>query len=194
MPRNLMHTRTIAVEVYDEGDGTLSIEGRLQDTQPPESGYHKVGRRENDPRPPLVQHGMSARFRVDRQTSRIIKTDGEFPHTPHEKCDAVVGWLGRLDGLSIASGYTAKSREQLGGPRGCAHMSTLLQVMANTKAAASAYFMPGTREERVRIFKQQIAATGKTTLTDTCHVWKAGGERDMEIRAEVAAAEAQGTI
>lgn len=194
MPRKVVHTRTIVVEVFDEGDGTMSIEGRLQDTQPPESGYHKGGRRPNDPRPPEVLHGLSARLRVDRGTSEIVKTDGQFPHTPHDRCDEVLGWLKRLDGLSIASGYTAKSREQLGGPRGCAHMSTLLQVMANTKTAANAYFMPGTRQEKLSSFKQQLAAKGRIGLTDTCHVWKAGGSAETRVKAEIAEAEAQGII
>jgi len=194
MPRRRIHTRTITVDVFDEGDGTLSIEGRLQDSQPEDSGYFPYAQRKNDPRPPGVQHGMAARMRVDRATSDILKTDGQFPHTPHAGCETVLGSLSRLDGVRIGAGYSGKSRELLGGTRGCVHMNTLLQVMANTKGPASAYFIEGGREGALKRFREQLIETGKLGQTDTCHQWKSGGVEMTHIRAEIAALEAEGKI
>lgn len=194
MPRKRIHTRTITVEVYDEGDGTISIEGRLQDTQPEDSGYFPYALRENDPRPPGVQHGMTARMRINRETSQIVKTDGEFPHTAHEGCEAVVGRLPRLDGLRVGPGYNAKFWELLSGNRGCVHMNTLLQVMTNTRGAASSYFIQGGHVGALKRYKEQLAATGRLPTTDTCHQWKAGGVEESRIRAEIGALEAEGKL
>lgn len=194
MPRKHIHTRTITVDVYDEGDGTLSVEGRLQDTQPEDSGYFPYAWRLNDPRPPGVQHGMMARMRVDRVTSDILKMEGEFPHTPHNGCETVLGSLAKLNGVRIGAGYSSKARELLGGVRGCIHMNTLLQVMANTKGPASSYFMEGGRLGVLKRFKEQLAATGKVGQTDTCHQWKSEGVEMEHTRKEIAALEAQGKL
>lgn len=187
MPRKRIHTRTIVVEVYDEGDGTMSLEGRLDDVQAEDSGYFKTRLRNQDPRPPGVLHGLSASWRIDRMTAEILDTGGAFPHTPHDGCDAVLGWLSKLKGVPIAPGFNAKHQAALGGPRGCAHMNTLLQVMANSKSAASAYFMPSTRQEQIARFKAQLSETGRVGMTNTCHMWKEGGAIEVETRQEIRA-------
>lgn len=175
MARKRIHTRIIAVDVYDEGDGTISIEGRLEDTQPLESGYFQIKKRADDPRPPGVLHAMSARMRVDQKTGQIVKTEGEFPGRPYEGCAAVLGWLGRLDGLKITTGYTTAAKARLGGPKGCAHMNTLLQVMANTRGASGAYFLPKDRTGAMMKQQAELAESYAHPAIDSCHMWAKDG-------------------
>jgi hypothetical protein len=174
MQRKRIHTRTVVVDVYDEGDGAISIEGRLTDEQPLDSGYFQMKRRANDPRPPGTLHGMTASMRIDQRTNEIVKTDGAFPGRPYEGCAAVLGWLGKLDGLKITTGYTQASKERLGGPNGCAHMNTLLQVMANTRGASGAYFLSKERvmEQRLRF---DPANPYVHPAINSCHMWRGGG-------------------
>ena len=194
MPRKVIHKRTVIIEVYDEGDGTMTFEGKLEDLQPEDSGYFKARFRENDPRPPGVLHGMSANFRVDRSNGEIVRTAGDFPHTPNDGCDAVVGWLSKLDGLQIGNGYNAKAREALGGPRGCAHMNTLLQVLANTKTTAGAYFMPQDKTAWLSQSKSLIEKRGRLPNVDSCHMWRKDGPIEQSIVEQIEAAEAEGRI
>ena len=175
MARKRIHTRTVVVEVYDEGDGTISIEGRLEDQQPLDSGYFNGKRRASDERPPGVLHGMSARFRVDQRTSKILTTEGEFPGKPYEGCGAVLPWLSKLDGLKITSGYSHNAKDLLGGPKGCAHMNTLLQVMANTRSASSAYFISAGKAEEMFKQRAQAAETYDNPALNSCHMWREGG-------------------
>lgn len=193
MARKLIHTRTIVVEAYDEGDGTVTLEGRLEDRQPEASGYFANRLRGNDPRPRGVIHGMSAELRVDRETATIVKAGGDFPHTPMQGCEAVMGWLSRLDGVRIAHGYTTKARELLGGPRGCSHMNALLQAMASTNNVASTYFRSPDRAVNLRQVKKLLEA-GTSKMTDTCHMWRQGGPIETQLRKELERAEAEGLL
>ena len=175
MERKRIHTRTIVVEVYDEGDGTISVEGNLEDVQPPESGYWKGDRRPGDKRPPGILHKMSSKMRIDQKTSEIVATGGDFPGSPYNGCTAVIGWLNKLEGLKIAPGYSQKSKDLLGGPKGCAHMNTLLQVMANTKGASGAYFVDKGRGNEE--MKKQLEAMRSYThpAVNSCHMWRMDG-------------------
>ena len=175
MSRKLIHTRTIVVEVYDEGDDTTSIEGKLEDVQPLDSGYFKSSLRKGDPRPPGVLHGMSTSMKVNRETGEILKTGGDFPGRPYEGCAAVIGWLSKLEGLKITAGYTEKSKEQLGGPKGCAHMNTLLQTMANTRAASSAYFIRPDLAKQMKDVQRKLADANAHPAMNSCHMWREGG-------------------
>ena len=175
MARTPIHTRTITVQVFDEGDGTISIEGSLQDVQPDDSRIFKQERRPGDPRPPGVVHHMMNRLTVDRATAEIVKSGGEFPGQPLAGCGAVLNWLPKLEGVKIAAGYTTKARELLGGPRGCAHMNTLLQVMANTRATASAYFGPSSDPGSGGLKKDPVTETYTHPSMNSCHMWRDDG-------------------
>ncbi|MEE9285173.1 MAG: DUF2889 domain-containing protein [Dehalococcoidia bacterium] len=176
MARKRIHVRTVVVEVYDEGDGTITIEGRLEDQQPLDSGYFKAKRRTNDPRPPGVLHGMSARVRVDQKTSKILTTDGEFPSKPYQGCAAMLPWLAKLDGLKITTGYSQNAKERLGGPNGCAHMNTLLQLMANTRSASSAYYL--STDWAFEMWQKHGANAAESydhPALNSCHMWREDG-------------------
>jgi len=118
---------------------------------------------------------MSASMRVDQKTSQIVQTGGAFPGRPHEGCAAVLGWLSKLDGLKITTGYTAASKERLGGPNGCAHMNTLLQVMANTRGASSAYFISKEWAAEMAKVRPDPSRPYAHPAIDSCHMWREGG-------------------
>ena len=174
--RKLIHTRTITVKVYDEGDGKLELEGRLDDEQDPnESGYFSQVRKGDDFLKLGTIHGMTVRYRVDAKTSEIIKSDGEFDVRPHTGCGAVLDWLPKMEGVKIAAGYTQEQRNRFGGPLGCAHMNTLMQVMANTKGASGAYYIPKDKEAARAMVKQRLSEGYVNPAINSCHMWKPDG-------------------
>lgn|GEM_PF-6249982 len=176
MARKLIHTRTITVKVYDEGDGTLSLEGRLDDEQDPnESGYFAQVRKKGGYLKPGTIHGMSVAYRVDAKTSEIVKSNGEFDVRPHTGCGKVLEWLPKMEGVKITTGYTQAQRDRFGGPLGCAHMNTLMQVMANTKNASGAYYIPKDPDSAKAMVKRRLSEGYVNPAINSCHMWTPDG-------------------
>jgi hypothetical protein len=92
-----------------------------------------------------------------------------------------------LVGLSIARGFNRKVRELFGGPRGCAHVTTLLQAMA--PAVMQSVWSVEVRGNRVEGLpaggnsKRGIDNPGFATNLNTCHVWSEDGDHVAAIRA-----------
>lgn len=174
--RKLIHTRTITVKVFDEGDGTLSLEGRLDDEQDAnESGYFHAGRTQGEYRKRGTIHGMNVAYRINATTNEIVKSEGEFDVRPHVSCGKVLDWLPKMEGVKITTGYTQAQREKFGGPLGCAHMNTLMQVMANTKGASGAYYIPKDPTQARAMIQKRTAEGYVNPAINSCHMWKTDG-------------------
>jgi hypothetical protein len=68
-----------------------------------------------------------------------------------------------LKGLAIKAGWTQKTRELLGGTRGCTHLLELLGPMATT-AFQTVYPLRARREREQGVRK-------RPGLLDSCHAW-----------------------
>ena len=174
----LLHTRTYEVRSYRKDDDTMMIRGAVRDVKP--AGLMLDG----DPEP-LTIHHMIVEIDVTMPTMDIIRAEVVFEERPHSTCTGIVPHYEKLVGLSIARGFTHKVRELFGGPRGCTHVTALLQAMApvsiqsrfsllaSSRRAAGAAGTPGggsvmpTTEQRLAMMAGNI---------NTCHVWDEEGE------------------
>jgi hypothetical protein len=147
--RKKIFTRQITVEVYEEDNSTVSIEGSVLDTMPLDAGYFKVGRRPSDPRPLGVLHGLNARWVVSKETREILQSEGSFPNPAFPGCPAFLPRMRDLKGLRLGRGFTTEMMRRLGGALGCEHMTSLLVSMLRAPHGAY-YFSLDRRAERFR--------------------------------------------
>ena len=176
-----IHTRHYNVEAFKKADDELVLRGTVHDTKPP--GLYIVGDTER-----LTIHHMIVEITVT--FPQLVITDARvvFDGFPNETCPGITPHYEKLVGLSIARGFTHKVRELFGGPRGCTHVTALLQAMAPVavqcgwsmrvlaaQAAVAAGAPNPTMEPEAaqRVFNQNL---------NTCHVWDEGGAHVELVR------------
>lgn len=173
MSRRLnIHNRTYQTEAFAEDDGRLRVAGRLTDVKPmglgPEDGE------------PMVIHDMSLELLIELPGFDIVDVTSEMHTHPYGLCTAILPDYRALVGLSVARGFTHEVRRLFGGPSGCSHLTALLQAMAPVAVQASWSLLSldqplaeqaagpaGDDAERARRVRMN---------TNTCHVWREGGE------------------
>ena len=82
---------------------------------------------------------------------------------PYHMCGDITPNFQALKGLTIKAGWTQKTRELLGGTKGCTHLLELLGPIATT-AFQTVYSL---REKRNR----EQGARKRPGLLDSCHAW-----------------------
>ena len=165
--RRPMHRRVIECNGYQRDDGLWDIEGHLVDTKPfdiPNSdrpgGQIPAGE-------PL--HEMWIRLTVDTDLT-VHAVEATTDYAPYAICGDITQNFQRLVGLRIAPGWTQKTRELLGGIRGCTHLVELLGPVATT-AYQTLY---ATRAKRAQ------QPSRKPELIDSCHAYRADGAIVMQ--------------
>jgi Protein of unknown function (DUF2889) len=182
-----VHLRNYAVRSFRLASDRLLIRGVVDDRKPGHTWIPWDDR-------PLVMHHMVVDMTVQFPELVIIEATARFKTFPNTGCPVIEGHYEQLAGLSIARGYTHRVRELFGGPKGCAHVTALLQAMGpvaiqstwgmymeerRTKAAAAGFdveneLLPApSREERVR---------GSLRNLNTCHVFAEDGEYIANLR------------
>ena len=162
--RKLMHTRTVQCTGYLRDDGLWDIEGHLTDTKPfdipseDRGGAIAAGE-------PL--HEMWIRLTVDVDLV-VHDVEARTDHGPYSVCGDIVDNFKVLKGVVIKSGWTQKTRELLGGTRGCTHLLELLGPLATT-AFQTIYPVRAKRDKDKPV-------THKPGLIDTCHAYAADGQ------------------
>ena len=111
-------------------------------------------------------HDMWIRLTVDTDLT-VHDAEAVIDHGPYSICGDIAPSLKKLKGLSIKSGWTLKTRELLGGVKGCTHLVELLGAVATT-AFQSVY------AERVKRDKVQ-GVTQRPGLINTCHAYADDG-------------------
>jgi len=161
--RKAMHTRTVICQGYLREDGLWDIEGHLVDTKPfdvpseDRGGTIPAGAR---------LHDMWLRLTVDTDLN-VHDAEAVTDHGPYSICPDITPAFKKLKGLSIRSGWTQKTRELLGGVRGCTHLVELLGPIATT-AYQTVY------AARVKLDKAR-GSNAKPGLIDGCHAYAASG-------------------
>jgi hypothetical protein len=122
-PFELIHTRDYVVRAFRKGPDEVLLRGSVQDHKPPE-GYIA-----GDPEP-LTMHYMVVDLTVNFPSLVITDAEVLFETYPQSECPRITDHYREVVGLSVARGFTHKVRELFGGPRGCAHVTALLQAMA----------------------------------------------------------------
>ncbi len=156
----LVHDRDYSVQVFRSSPNELVARGRVRDEKPP--GLYV----EHDP-DPLTMHDMTIELRVGYPSLEITDASVRFTTFPQLTCPGISNHYRSLVGVSIARGFTHKVRELFGGPRGCAHVTALLQAMAPA-VVQSTWSM--------RVLNRREGADGESTpVADPKAATRAGG-------------------
>ena len=176
----LIHERAYVVRAYRKDAGTLVMRGAVRDQKPP--GLYVP----DDP-DPLTMHHMILDLHLAVPQLVITHAAAAFQVHPHTLCPDIEPRYEQLVGLSIARGFTHKVRELFGGPRGCTHITALLQAMAPVAVQSLWSFRAlNSRDSRAPDVEDGSARATATadarkmallTNLNTCHVWAEDGEQ-----------------
>ncbi|MCH7343626.1 DUF2889 domain-containing protein [Pelomonas sp. CA6] len=160
--RQLLHRRSLDVQVYARDDGLFDVEAELKDLKncdlPLAAGLRKVGE-------PL--HHMRLVLVVDRELT--IRSAGSstdwMPYPGH--CEHHGDAYRALVGLNLFKGFRAGVKERLAGVKGCTHLTELCQILPTAVIQALAGVVLDTREG---------SADGRPPFQlDRCHALRADG-------------------
>lgn len=175
----LIHSRDYETKIYRISNVELLVRGAVSDRKPP--GLYIEG----DPEE-LEIHQMQLELRVAMPSLKITHAQVIFESHPHAKCPLIAADYKKLIGLSIARGFTRKTRDLFGGPKGCTHTNALLQAMAPAVVQSTwsvsieqqrdegKRYMSMTPDEREQRIRGNL---------NTCHLWDEEGEHVASYRA-----------
>ena len=165
----LLHTRDYRVDVYRAGPDRMRLRGQLRDTKP--DGLWLL---EGDD--PVTVHHMIVDLLVEVPSLAILAAEPVMATHPHRECTGILTRYDALVGLSIARGFTHKVRELFGGPRGCTHVTMLLQAMAPVALQALFAFVEPEAGTPVDLeLRDERRRAGFERNRNTCHVWAEDG-------------------
>jgi hypothetical protein len=164
MDRRLVHTRHIVCRGYHRTDGLWDIEGSLVDTRT--ERMETFGRGVIEPGEHL--HEMWLRLTVDSDLV-VRAVEARTVHAPYPSCPDFPDRFGKLVGVRIEPGWTAKVRLLLGGRWGCTHLVELLGPLATT-AVQTVYAW---RSESGRA---DDSVAPPADFIDSCHTLAAGSD------------------
>jgi len=158
--RELTHTRRVRYEGYKRADGLWDIEAHLSDVKNHDyrlkTGVRRAGQ---------AIHDMWLRVTIDRAFT-IREAAAAADAVPYPGgCETIAPAYGRLVGLSLVKDFRAKTRELLGGVRGCTHLT---EMLAGLPTAAIQTFAGETSEEG--------EGGAKPFQLDHCHALETTGE------------------
>ncbi len=127
-----LHTRALAIDVFQEEPGRLRAEGEILDLR--KAGFVPTG---GDLQTAGFIHHMQLHLWLDLASGSIEKLEAFQPHVPFEasnatggeSCRDVVPRLQPLVGRSIEDAFHRNLSGCFGGPLGCSHLLTLAQAM-----------------------------------------------------------------
>lgn len=176
----LIHHRKYEVRAFRMSQSRFMLRGALVDEKP--AGLYVA----NDP-DPLRMHHMVVELEVSFPEFLIEKASVKYHNYPHTGCDGIVDHYQKLVGLSVMRGFTKQVKDLFGGPRGCTHVSALINAMAPVVIqTAWAMRMVAVRDnpslvaEGLTVEQRLEALRGNV---DTCHMWANDGELMDQVRA-----------
>ncbi|MEY4338373.1 MAG: hypothetical protein RLZ14_223 [Actinomycetota bacterium] len=179
-PSQLLHERAYVVRSYRIDNQTLLLRGAVRDQKP--AGQYIPG----DPEP-LTVHHMVVDLRIAIPSLEITQARAVLETHPHSSCPTIQEHYRKLEGLSIARGFTTKVRDLFGGPRGCTHTTALLQAMAPVAVQSMWSFRIVTARESGITRENFSTPEGRQQAIamnlNTCHVWAEDGDQVRGILA-----------
>ncbi|MFP4160292.1 MAG: DUF2889 domain-containing protein [Desulfobacterales bacterium] len=169
------YTRGLKINTYAAGRDSAIVEGILKD-ECFVTRYLVNGEK----RQPGTIHHMKVRMKIRSPGLEIQEIEAEMPTVPRQECRETMDTIKALEGMRIASGFTVKVKQMLGGPKSCAHLVSLVLAMAPAavqgtwSAASQKPLDPSVYAERAMGF-----------LTDTCRVWRKGGPMEQAHREQL---------
>jgi hypothetical protein len=119
--RELRHTRRVRYEAYKRADGLWDIEGHLTDIKSHDFHLRTGVRRAGQP-----VHSMWLRLTIDGAFN-VVDAVAASEVVPYPGgCESIAAAYKALIGLNLVRDFRRKTRELLGGVRGCTHMTEML--------------------------------------------------------------------
>ena len=138
--RELTHTRRVRYEGYKRADGLWDIEAHLTDVK-----NHDFQLKTGVRRAGLAVHDMWLRVTIDRAFN-VVAAQACSDAVPYPgACETIGPAYQALVGLSLIKDFRRKTRELLGGVRGCTHLT---EMLGGLPTAAIQTFAGEQREER----------------------------------------------
>jgi len=174
----ILHDREYRVEAFRLSADRLLIQGAMRDQKPP--GLYLP----DDP-DPLTVHHMQLSVELAFPSLEIVDARAHFESHPHSGCPSITTHYEKLVGLSIGRGFTRKVGELFGGPRGCTHVTALINAMA--PVAMQCFWSMRAADaklagEEMSIFDRDSESgtppddTMWTSIVNTCHIWDEDGQ------------------
>lgn len=156
-PRKHIHTRKIRCEAFQRDDDLWDIEGIITDTK--SYSFDNVDRGGIAAGEPV--HQMRVRLTIDEdlvvQSAEAVTEAGPF-----NMCGDITPDYSKLAGLKIGPGWRKNVYKQLGGTKGCTHISDL--VLGPLPVTAFQAVIPARRK------RENEPGDGKQPSTlNTCH-------------------------
>jgi hypothetical protein len=163
--RELLHTRRVRYEGYKRGDGLWDIEAHLTDIKNHDYQLKTGVRRAGQP-----VHSMWIRLTIDSKFT-ITDASASSDAVPYPGgCEAIVPAYRKLIGLNLAKDFRKKTRELLGGVRGCTHLTEMLGGMPTAAIQSFAGEMKEERDDGSKPFQLDQCHALETT-TETVKNW-----------------------
>ncbi|MFN0038903.1 MAG: DUF2889 domain-containing protein [Burkholderiales bacterium] len=161
--RELIHLRRVECSGYHREDGLWEIEGHLVDTKT--SDVTNLDRANIPAGEPIHEMWLRLTLTLDL---KIVDAEASTDWSPYEMCSDITPNFKVLIGETIKSGWTQRTRELLGGTRGCTHLVELLGPIATT-AFQTIYAARVQRDKAAGLHK-------RPALIDSCHAWSSGSD------------------
>jgi hypothetical protein len=172
--KEAVHIRDMSIKTYDIGDRRILLEGTLKD----QSDRYKPGTRQGSGPANLI-HDMVVRLTIRGPEMIIEKAEAEMFRYPREECPIVLPWISVLEGMSVVKGFSMRIKEITGGPKGCAHLTSLIIAMG--PAAVQGYWAAyGGDDGKVSMPEEAL-----NKIIDTCYVWREEGPLVKRRREEL---------
>jgi len=154
--RELLHRRRVYCDAFRREDGLWDIDARMTDTKSYDIAANEEG---NSWETDEAYHDMHLRITLDKQFL-IHEVHAAMDSMPFGMCTRITKAFKKLEGTRIGPGWHGKTRELLGGIKGCTHIHDLLKPIATT--AVQAIFPLS--DEAVRNASAVLAL-------NSCHTW-----------------------
>jgi len=156
--RELRHTRRVRYEGYKRADGLWDIEAHLTDIKNHDFNLKTGVRRAGQP-----VHSMWIRITIDRRMS-IVAAAASSDAVPYPGgCETIAPAYGVLVGLNLLKDFRKKVKEELGGVRGCTHLTEMLAGFPTAAIQTFAGEMPEERADGAKPFQLDKCHALETT-------------------------------
>jgi hypothetical protein len=139
---------------------------------------------------PLTVHHMQLAIELAFPRLEIVSATALFESHPQDQCPSITQHYDKLVGLSIGRGFTKNVGELFGGPRGCTHVTALINAMA--PVAMQCFWSMRAAEAKLSgepqsMFDRQRSDDNDDNMwqgiVNTCHIWDENGQAVADRRA-----------
>jgi hypothetical protein len=163
--RELTHTRRVRFEGYKRSDGLWDIEAHLSDVKNHDfrlkTGVRRAGQQ---------IHDMWLRITIDRSFTILAATASTDAVPYPGGCEKAAPLYRKLVGLNLIKDFRKRTRELLGGVRGCTHITEMIGGLPTAAIQTFAGEMPEEKEDGSKPFQLDQCQALETT-SDTVKVW-----------------------